>query len=154
LVRIAAAIALTHGTSVAAEGARQRASILMSEDADMRRVQEQIGWSDAVVIDGTVHVSGVVVAMRAGETGPEPAFSRAFVQLGRTLERAGATWGDVVEIRSYHTDPAAQIETMAAVKSRYMRAPHPAWTAVGTTQLLQPRGIAEIALTARLRTER
>ena len=56
----------------------------------------------------------------------------------------------MVEVRSFHTDPNAQLEAMAEVKHRYIPAPDPAWTAVGTSALLSPTGITEIALTARI----
>ncbi len=135
-----------------AQAARDRAIVLMSENPQTRAAQERIGWADAVIIDGTIYISGVVAVQATDEATPEAGFVRAFERLGAILKRAGAGWGDVVEIRSYHTDPQAQIETFSAVKSRYIKPPHPAWTAVGTTQLLQPRGVAEISLVARLAT--
>ena len=85
---------------------------------------------------------------RPGDQGLEPAYTRAFDTLTKILERAGVSWADVVEVRSFHTDPNAQIDAMAAVKRRYRAAPDPAWTAVGTSGLLASSGITEIALVA------
>ena len=130
------------------QGARQQAVVIMPENARQRQVQEQIGWADAVVSNGVVHVSGVPAYLAPGETDMEKAFVRAFDALGKTLQRAGVTWDDVVSLTTYHTDPNAQIETFARVKQRYIKAPHPAWSAIGTTALLQPGGIVEIALVA------
>ena len=129
-------------------GARQRATVIMPENARQREMQERIGWADAVVSNGIVYVSGVPAYLAPGETDMEKAFVRAFEALGKTLERAGVSWDDVVSLTTYHTDPNAQIDTFAKVKSRYMKAPPPKWSAIGTTALLQPGGLAEIELIA------
>jgi len=132
----------------APQGARQQAQVIMPENARQRQMQEQIGWADAVVSNGVVHVSGVPAYLAPGETDSEKAYVRAFEKLGNTLKRAGASWDDVVSITTYHTNPAAQIETFAKVKARYMKSPPPAWSAVGTTALLQPGALVEIAVIA------
>ena len=132
----------------APQGARQQAQVIMPENARQRQMQEQIGWADAVVSNGVVHVSGVPAYLAPGETDSEKAYVRAFEKLGNTLKRAGASWDDVVSITTYHTNPAAQLETFAKVKARYMKSPPPAWSAVGTTALLQPGALVEIAVIA------
>ena len=132
------------------EGARQQAKVIMPENARQRQLQEQIGWADAVVSDGVIYISGVPAYLAPGETDHEKAYARAFDALGKTLERAGASWNDVVSMTTYHTDPVAQIETFAKVKARYMKSPPPAWSAVGSTGLLQPGALVEIALVAHL----
>ena len=131
-------------------GARQQAIIVMPENERQRQMREQIGWADAVVSDGVVYVSGVPAYLAPGETDHEKAYARAFDALGKTLQRAGAGWDDVVSMTTYHTDPVAQIESFAKVKARYMKSPPPAWSAVGTTALLQPGALVEIALIAHL----
>jgi enamine deaminase RidA (YjgF/YER057c/UK114 family) len=107
-----------------------------------------------VIAGDTIYVSGVIAASREGETSLEPAYDRAFQQLADILERAGASWADVVEIRSYHTDVHSQIGPMAASRRRFRTAPDPAWSAVGTSGLLNPAGLTEIALVARLPKEK
>jgi enamine deaminase RidA (YjgF/YER057c/UK114 family) len=134
----------------APQGARQQATVVLPEDARQRRLQEDIGWADAVISNGTVYVSGVPAYLAAGETDTERAYTRAFEALGETLRRAGVTWDDVVSMTTYHTDPAAQIEAFARVKARYIKGPPPAWSAIGTTALLQPGALVEIALIAHL----
>lgn len=122
--------------------------IIYSDKAEVRQYQDKIGWADAVIAGDTVYISGVIAGTRPGDDGLEPAYARAFDTLTGILARAGVTWSDVVEVRSFHTDPNAQINAMAAVKRRYRAAPDPAWTAVGTSGLLAPNGITEIALIA------
>lgn len=132
----------------APQGARQQATVIMPENERQRQLQEQIGWANAIVVDGVVHVSGVPAYLAPGETDQEKAYVRAFDALGKTLQRAGVTWDDVVSMTTYHTDPTGQIETFAKVKARYMKSPPPAWSAVGTTALLQPGALVEIAVIA------
>lgn len=129
-------------------GARQQAVVVMPDNAGQRRMQEEIGWADAVVSNGVVHVSGVPAYLAPGETDTEKAYVRAFEKLGKTLQRAGVSWDDVVSMTTYHTDVNAQIETFAKVKARYIKGPPPAWSAIGTNGLLQPGGLVEIALIA------
>ena len=123
--------------------------IIYSDNPRARQMQDQIGWADSVTAGDTVYVSGVVAFTLPADKGLEPAYTRAFDQLTRILQRAGVSWYDVVEVRSFHTDPNGQIDAMAAVKRRYRAAPDPAWTAVGTSGLLGSSGITEIALIAR-----
>ena len=141
-----AAVALAAQTPPS--GARQQAVVVMPDNPGQRRMQEEIGWADAVVSNGVVHVSGVPAYLAPGETDAERAYIRAFEKLGKTLERAGVSWDDVVSLTTYHTDVNAQIETFAKVKKRYMKGPPPAWSAIGTDGLLQPGGLVEIALIA------
>lgn len=129
-------------------GARQQASIIMPENARQRAMQEQIGWADAVVSNGIVYVSGVPAYLAPGEMDTEKAYARAFEAIGKTLNRAGVTWDDVVSLTTFHTDPQAQIESFAKVKARYMRPPPPKWSAIGTTALLQPGALVEIEVIA------
>lgn len=123
--------------------------IIYSDNPRARQMQDRIGWADSVTAGDTVYVSGVVAYTLPTDKGLEPAYTRAFDHLTKVLERAGVSWADVVEVRSFHTDPNGQIDAMAAVKRRYRAAPDPAWTAVGTSGLLGSSGITEIALIAR-----
>jgi len=131
-----------------ADGARQRATVIMSEDEGERRFQEEWGYADAIVAGDTIYVSGVVASLRQGETGYEAAYTRAFERIGASLRRVGASWDDVVEISSFHTDLVSQMPAIVAVKNRYVRPPFPAWTAVGVTRLIPGSGITEIRVIA------
>jgi enamine deaminase RidA (YjgF/YER057c/UK114 family) len=122
--------------------------VIYPDDARQRALQEQIGWAESVTAGDTVYISGVIAYTLPTDQGLEPAYTRAFDLLTRSLRRAGVTWADVVEVRSYHTNPTAQLDAIAKVKKRYRSSPDPAWTAVGTSALLMPNGITEIALVA------
>jgi len=124
--------------------------IVYSDNARARAMQERIGFAESVTAGDTVYVSGVIAYTLPADKGLNDAYARAFDQLTGILQRAGVGWSDVVEVRSFHTDPNAQLEAMAKVKRRYRAAPDPAWTAVGTSALLAKTGVTEIALIARV----
>ncbi len=134
--------------SAAGAQARRQSTVIMSEDEGSRRFQEEWGYSDAVVAGDTIYLSGIVVGLRGGEA-LEAAYDRAYRQIGAILARAGASWDDVVDITSYHTDVTAQMPAIVAVHRRYVTAPFPAWTAIDVDRLIPDRGITEIKIVAR-----
>lgn len=129
--------------------AREPADVLMPVDPAALARRNRQGYADAVIAGDMVYLSGVVAGLKPGETDMQPAFDRAFARIGETLGRAGVSWDDVVEMTTYHTDLRGQLDAFAAVKNRYVVAPFPAWTAIGTTGLADPAGIAEIKVVAR-----
>ncbi|HEX6377310.1 MAG TPA: Rid family hydrolase [Allosphingosinicella sp.] len=120
----------------------------MSEDEGTRRFQEEWGYSDAVVAGDAIYLSGIVVGLRDGEA-LEAAYERTYKQIGAILKRAGASWDDVVDITSFHTDVTAQMPAIVAVHKRYVKAPYPAWTAIDVDRLIPERGITEIKIVAK-----
>jgi enamine deaminase RidA (YjgF/YER057c/UK114 family) len=144
LVSVAAAAV----PAAAAAGVRQQSTVLMSENEGARAFQEKWGYADAVVAGDTIYLSGIVAGKAPGEDGFEPAYERVYRQIGAILKRAGASWDDVVDLSSFHTDVEGQIEAMAAVHKRHVKAPYPAWTAIGVAKILGG-GITEIKVVAR-----
>jgi enamine deaminase RidA (YjgF/YER057c/UK114 family) len=95
-------------------------------------------YSAAIRSGDLLFVSGQVGSREDGS--PEPDFAtqvqRAFDRLNVVLAAAGASFDDVVDVTTFHTDPEAQFETMMAVRDRMIGAPpYPNWTAVGVTWL-------------------
>jgi enamine deaminase RidA (YjgF/YER057c/UK114 family) len=131
-------------------GTRDDAKVVMPDNPDTVKSRANWGYSDAIVAGDTVYVSGVVAGMKDGGANLEAAYTRAFEKLAAILRKAGASWDDVVEITSYHTDVTTQMPAIIAVKNRYVRAPFPAWTAVQVVRLIPEKGITEIKLIARL----
>ena len=134
--------------SAAVAQARQQATVLMSENDEERRFQEEWGYADAIVAGDTIYLSGIVAGQREGET-LEAAYERTYARIGAVLRRAGASWDDVVDITSYHTDITAQMPAIVAVHRRHVTAPFPAWTAIDVDRLIPERGITEIKIVAR-----
>lgn len=111
--------------------------------------QNAVGFADAVVVNEMIYLAGVVAVPMSGETSPQPAFERAFVAIEATLKRAGASWDDVVDLTTFHTDLAARVNDFVEVKNRYVKAPFPAWTAIGISTLYEPAALTEIKVVAR-----
>jgi enamine deaminase RidA (YjgF/YER057c/UK114 family) len=92
----------------AVAGSRQQATVLMSDNPDIRKYQEDWGFADAVISGDMIYLSGVVVGQRPGVP-LETAFTNVFERIAKILERAGASWDDVLEMTSYHTDLQSQM---------------------------------------------
>lgn len=134
----------------ASAGARDDAKVVMPDNPDRLKTWTSWGFSDAIVVGDTVYLSGIVATTKDGDAGLEAAYTRAFERLTAVLAKAGASWDDVVDITSFHTDLKTQMPAIVAVKNRYVRAPFPAWTAVQVVRLIPDAGITEIKLVAKL----
>jgi enamine deaminase RidA (YjgF/YER057c/UK114 family) len=99
---------------------------------------EKHRYSPAIRSGDLLFVSGQVGSREDGT--PEPDFERqvqlAFDNLAAVLAAAGCTFADVVDVTTFHTDPASQLDTVMAVREGVIGAPpYPNWTAVGVTWL-------------------
>jgi enamine deaminase RidA (YjgF/YER057c/UK114 family) len=140
---------LAFGPAIA--GARQDAKVLMPSDPASLKIWEDWGFSDAIITGDTIYLSGVVAGVREGETDLRLAYTRAFERIAEILKNAGASWDDVVEITSFHTDLTTQMPAMVAVKKTFLKPPFPAWTAIQVSRLIPTNGITEIKIVAKLR---
>jgi enamine deaminase RidA (YjgF/YER057c/UK114 family) len=131
-------------------GARQDAKVLMDPDPEEAKFQADWGYSSAIRVGDTIYLSGVVAGVRSGETDLTLGYERAFKRIGETLRSAGASWDDVIDITTFHTDLTTQMPAIVAVKNRYIRAPFPAWTAIQVARLIPTNGITEIKLVAKI----
>jgi enamine deaminase RidA (YjgF/YER057c/UK114 family) len=107
-----------------------------------------------------VYVSGVVVWQEPGTPRTPETFKTAtrvaFKTLRTRLQALGADFPDVVMMNTFHDwsapefkgDRLAQFEAFVAVKKEFMSAPHPAWTAVGTSSLIRDGGVVEVQMIA------
>ena len=95
-------------------------------------------YSAAIRSGDLLFVSGQVGSREDGS--PEPDFEKqvqlAFDNLKAVLKAAGATFDDVVDVTSFHTDPEAQWPTISGIRMKEIgEAPYPNWTAVGVNWL-------------------
>jgi enamine deaminase RidA (YjgF/YER057c/UK114 family) len=148
LITLSAAALASPLNAAAGEQTRNAETVLMSDNPGARAYQEKWGFSDAVIAGDTIYMSGIVAGQRPGEDGLEPAYERVYRRIAAILARAGASWDDVVDMTSFHSDVEGQIEAMAAVHKRHVKAPYPAWTAIGVSRILG-KGLTEIKITAR-----
>jgi len=122
-------------------------------------------WRFAAVrrVDNMLYVSGVIVYRAEGEGNDVAAFKlqvrRALERLKVNLEASGSDFQHVVMINSFHVWQGPhfagtrdqQFQAFEDVIGEFMKAPYPAWTAVGTTGLLADSGIVEVQLIAKVR---
>jgi enamine deaminase RidA (YjgF/YER057c/UK114 family) len=95
-------------------------------------------YSAAIRSGDLLFVSGQVGSREDGS--PEPDFAKqvrlAFDNLAAVLKAAECGFDDIVDVTSFHTDPAAQFEAINAVRMTVFGAPpYPNWTAVGVNWL-------------------
>lgn len=95
-------------------------------------------YSAAIRSGDLLFVSGQVGSREDGS--PEPVFEKqvelAFDNLAAVLKAAGCTFDDIVDVTSFHTDPATQFDVVNAVRAQRLgERPYTNWTAVGVTWL-------------------
>jgi enamine deaminase RidA (YjgF/YER057c/UK114 family) len=95
-------------------------------------------YSAAIRSGDLLFVSGQVGSREDGS--PEPDFAKqvqlAFDNLGAVLKAAGCTFDDIVDVTTFHIDPASQFDAVLSVKDQvFSKKPYPNWTAVGVNWL-------------------
>src|SRR5262245_51294559 len=95
-------------------------------------------YSAAIRSGDLLFVSGQVGSREDGS--PEPVFEKqvqlAFDNLAAVLKAAGCTFDDIVDVTTFHTDPVAQFQTVAAVRLKAIGLPpYPSETVVGVSWL-------------------
>lgn len=95
-------------------------------------------YSAAIRSGDLLFISGQVGSREDGS--PHPDFEGqvrlAFENLNNVLKAAGCSMPDVVDVTTFHTDPANQMETVMAVREEMIGdPPYPNWTAVGVNWL-------------------
>ncbi len=106
--------------------------------ADRHALYDIHQYSAAIRSGDLLFVSGQVGSREDGT--PEPVYEdqvrRAFANLRAVLAAAGATFDDVIDVTSFHTDPQTQFDRMLAVRAEEIGdPPYPAWTAIGVNWL-------------------
>jgi enamine deaminase RidA (YjgF/YER057c/UK114 family) len=152
LVLSALALITALAATSALAGARQEAKVLMPSDPAALQIEQDWGFSDAIVTGDTIYLSGVVAGVREGETDLRLGYTRAFERIAVILKNAGASWDDVVEMTTFHTDLTTQMPAIIAVKKNYVKPPYPAWTAIQVSRLIPNSGITEIKTVAKLKS--
>jgi enamine deaminase RidA (YjgF/YER057c/UK114 family) len=95
-------------------------------------------YSAAIRSGDLLFVSGQVGSREDGS--PEPDFEKqvqlAFANLSDVLRAAGCTFDDIVDVTTFHTDPASQFGVIMSIKDKvFYQKPYPNWTAVGVNWL-------------------
>ncbi len=127
-----------------------------------QRAYDDYKYAPARRAGDVLYISGVVAGPRGAQARDAEALKdqvrQAFRVIEATLKVEGLGFADVVMINTFHVWDGPgfagtrdeQFAAFAAVKDEFMTAPHPAWTAVGTTGLLADDGVVEIQMIAHI----
>lgn len=106
-----------------------------------------VGYSRAVRMGPFLYVTGTTATGDdggiVGEGDMEAQSMRALLNIGRALERAGASFADVVRTRIFVTD-IARWEEVAVAHQKIFGEIKPATTMVEVSKLIDPRMLVEI----------
>jgi 2-iminobutanoate/2-iminopropanoate deaminase len=108
-------------------------------------------FSPAVLVDGTLYVSGQIGRDLKTQKVPENFEAEVRQVLDNTgiiLREAKMNYGDVVSVQIYLTDMEL-FSRMNAIYTTYFKTDRPARTTVGVVKLAAPGARIEIAVTAR-----
>lgn len=111
---------------------------------------EQMQFAPAVRAGDMVFCSGVIAALKEGETPSDEAYFRAtdeaFAEIDMILREAGGSMADVVDITGYHVGEFnAHIVPAMQAKAKWMPGPFfSCYTLIGITSLFNPLGFVEL----------
>jgi enamine deaminase RidA (YjgF/YER057c/UK114 family) len=106
--------------------------------ANRHALYEAHGYSAAIKSQDLLFVSGQVGSREDGsvEEDFEAQVRLAFSNLIATLQAAGCSLDDIIDVTSFHIDPENQFETIMKVKAEiFPTKPYPNWTAIGVNWL-------------------
>ncbi|MHA3913749.1 RidA family protein [Halovulum sp. GXIMD14793] len=109
-------------------------------------VHDQWHMSPALDTGTFVFFSGVTGCHADGTISdhPETQFREAFGFLADTLSAAGLSFDKIVEMTSYHIGLRRHLSDFTRVKDEFIRPPYPAWSCIGTTELITEGALVEI----------
>lgn len=105
-------------------------------------------WRPGSTLAGMSSFPGVTGCRPDGTVAhdPEEQFRDAFTFLGETLGAGGLDWKDIVEMTTYHVDLRKHLDAFVKVKDAFIAAPYPAWSCIGTTELITEGTLVEIRI--------
>ena len=120
---------------------------------EMKAMYDNFHFAPAVKDGDRLFCSGVIGIGPDGKASsdPETQFTQAFESLKSVLTAAGASFGDIVDLTTFHVGLQTNMRAFTKVKDRFVSAPYPAWTAIGISELAFPGGLVEIKAVARLK---
>lgn len=115
----------------------------------MENIYQRFRYAPGVKVGNMLYIAGQVGRDEnlGVIEGKEAQFVQAFENVRKVLAAAGATFDDVLEMVTYHTD-MRDLQLFMQVKDRYFTNHLPTWTGIGTTALAMPGLLVEIKCTA------
>jgi enamine deaminase RidA (YjgF/YER057c/UK114 family) len=110
-------------------------------------------WHFAPVLDTGefVFVSGITGVRPDGSVAedPETQFRETFGFVAAHLEAADLHFDHIVDMTTYHVGLRKHLNAFIKIKDEFVRAPYPAWTAIGVTELITEGTLLEIRVIAK-----
>jgi len=122
---------------IAAEGEKSTAAKRTGLHPDGAPAAD-VGYSPGILVEGrrVVCVSGQ--GPEDVKADMETQMRQTFERIGKILAAAGASFENVVMMRSYFVHLSRDLPAYRKVRKEYLKKPYPASTAVGTTELAIP----------------
>ena len=94
-------------------------------------------FSPAIKSGDFLFVSGCTGAMPGKTISPniEEQIRTSFRKIEMSLDEAGLTFDDIVEMTTYHVSLKEHIEDFKRIKDEFINEIYPAWTAIGISEL-------------------
>lgn len=118
---------------------------------DFKHYYHDWHFSPVIESDGTFYLSGVTAARKDKPISKDPGeqFHDAFYKLGVYLNAAALTYDHIVEMTTFHIDLKKHIALFSSVKDAYIKAPYPAWSAIGVSEFIPENALVEMRIVAR-----
>jgi len=120
--------------------------------AEAQGMYDNFHFAEAVESDGFLFCSGIIGTGEGGKV-PEDIseeFRNAWSSVVSILNHAGTDSSSIVEFTSYHVGLQSHMGKFMAVRDEFLKAPWPAWTAIGISELAVPGAHVEIRVTAKM----
>ena len=117
---------------------------------EFRHYYDDWHFSPAVETGELIFFAGVTAARKDKiiSEDPEEQFHDLFHKLNIYLKSAGVGFEHIVEMTSYHIDVKQQFQLFSEVKDHYIKAPYPAWTAIGVSDFIPENALVEVRVIA------
>ncbi len=118
----------------------------------LKALHDNWHFSPGVLVGDTLYVSGAIGYLPDGTIprNPTAQYIACFENIKAVLEEAGASFDNLVEMKSYHTDLQHSLADFAEIRDRYVTEPFPTWTAIGVRELSNRDLVVEIDGVAKL----
>ncbi|WP_144108140.1 RidA family protein [Paraburkholderia sp. BCC1886] len=118
--------------------------------AGMQTIVERAGYAPAVKVGTTLFCAGQVGRTAELEVirDPEAQFVACWDNLSALLAAGGCTFGDIVDMTTYHVQMSVHMPVFREVKNRIFPRGTCAWTAIGVSELAHPGLLVEIKCVA------
>ncbi|MCA9101109.1 MAG: hypothetical protein KDA63_08170 [Planctomycetales bacterium] len=136
------------GQTAGAAGATPNSLSLMGLQPDGAPADDS-GYTPGILAEGVQRV--VFVSGQGPEdydADMETQIRQTFTRIGKVLDAAGATFENIVILRSFFVHLARDLPAYRKVRKEFLKQPYPASTAVGTTELAIPGLMIEIEAVA------